>query len=117
VPPFFMAFGESSIVHHNVVGMQRAGYSTVEVREIRRSLQILYRSGTGFRSGVQELASKVQTDAGRDLVEFLQAQTKRGICGASKGHRRRTKAALSEKLSEASDSPAGDNFSEDGNGE
>jgi UDP-N-acetylglucosamine acyltransferase len=80
VPPFFMAFGVSSVVQHNVVGMRRAGYSREELFEIREAFRTLYRSGLLFRAAIEQLSTTIKTPAGRILLEFLQAESKRGVC-------------------------------------
>ncbi len=87
VPPFMMAFDESTIIQHNVLGMRRAGYSPEEVQEIRQAFRILYRSGKLFRVAVEELVDSLETRAGRELVEFLSFDSRRGFCGPSAGHR------------------------------
>jgi UDP-N-acetylglucosamine acyltransferase len=89
VPPFFMAYGESTVVQHNLIGMRRAGYGPEDIQEIRQAFRTLYRSGKGFRDAVQQLASDVRTPAGRELVAFLQAESRRGICAAGRSNRRR----------------------------
>ncbi|MBI4579532.1 MAG: acyl-ACP--UDP-N-acetylglucosamine O-acyltransferase [Planctomycetes bacterium] len=89
VPPFLMAFGESTVVQHNIVGMRRAGYDEVALHEIRHAFRILYRSGKTFRKAVEELAATVKTPAGEDLAAFLVAPTLRGICAAGRSHRER----------------------------
>jgi len=87
VPPFMTAFGESTIIQHNVLGMRRAGYSPEEIQEVRQAFRTLYRSGTLFRAAVEQLSDSVRTRAGQELVEFLTADSRRGICGPSPGHR------------------------------
>lgn len=90
VPPFLMAYGESMVVHHNVIGMQRAGYDQVAVHEIRRAFRTLYHSGLTFRAAIQRVADTVQTGAGRELASFLQAESKRGVCAGGGSHRPRS---------------------------
>jgi UDP-N-acetylglucosamine acyltransferase len=76
--------GNATIVQHNIVGMRRAGYDRAALAEIRQAYHILYRTGMTFRKAVEQLAQTVQTDAGQKLVQFLQAESKRGICGGRK---------------------------------
>lgn len=92
VPPFLTAYGESTVVQHNLIGMRRAGYDAAAAHEIRCAFRTLYRSGLPFREAVAKLASEVQTDAGRQLLAFLQAPSKRGICAAGRSHRLRADA-------------------------
>lgn len=93
VPPFFMAFGEATVIQHNIVGMRRAGLDNRTIFEIRQAFRTLYRSGQLFSKAVEQLAAEVQTEAGRQLVEFLRAPTKRGICAGAIHQRRRGRAA------------------------
>ncbi|HOA72773.1 MAG TPA: acyl-ACP--UDP-N-acetylglucosamine O-acyltransferase [Phycisphaerae bacterium] len=92
VPPFFMAYGESTVVQHNIVGMRRAGYCPADIREIRQAFRTLYRSGRLFRAAVTELAGTVRTQAGRELLAFLQAESRRGFCAAGKSSRSRLRS-------------------------
>ena len=85
VPPFMMVARDGRVAGLNRVGMQRAGFSTEEMSEIRAAHRLLYRSGLPFREAVERLAGEVGTGPGQRLVEFLQAESKRGIAG-----RRRT---------------------------
>jgi len=89
VPPFMTAFGESEIVQYNGIGMRRAGFSKEDVNEIREAYRILFRSGQLFSKSVEQVAAMVRTKAGKQLVEFLQGESKRGICVGSAGHRQR----------------------------
>jgi UDP-N-acetylglucosamine acyltransferase len=89
VPPFFMAYGESTVIQHNILGMRRAGYGEEDLREIRSAFRALYRSGKVFREGLEGLAASVRTPAGRELVAFLQAESRRGICAAGRTNRQR----------------------------
>lgn len=89
LPPFMTAFGESTVVQHNVIGMRRNGYDERAVHEIREAYRILYRSGLPFTKAIAQLAATVQTRAGQKLVDFLRAPSKRGHCAAGSGHRNR----------------------------
>jgi UDP-N-acetylglucosamine acyltransferase len=84
-PPFFMCMGESQCVAANVVGLRRSGFTRDEIDELRQAYRTLYRSGKTFRAAVEELAGMVRTPAGKRLVEFVSAKSKRGICGAPGG--------------------------------
>jgi UDP-N-acetylglucosamine acyltransferase len=86
VPPFFTVvhFGTCSGI--NVVGLRRAGFSSEERNELRRVYHLLYREGLLFSKAVEQAAKVVQTAPGRRLVEFLQAPSRRGICGAREKH-------------------------------
>jgi len=90
VPPFMTCYGLSTIVQCNVIGMRRAGYGNEAIKEVRDAYRILYRSGQTFRKAVAQVAEMVKTDAGRELVEFISVESKRGYCAGSTGHRDRS---------------------------
>jgi len=85
IPPFMMCYGESVIIQHNVIGMQRAGYGPDATFEIRKAYRTLYRSGLLMPKAIAELEAAVKTEAGHRLVAFLKGETKRGISGGPKG--------------------------------
>ncbi|MBP7934424.1 MAG: acyl-ACP--UDP-N-acetylglucosamine O-acyltransferase [Phycisphaerae bacterium] len=92
VPPFMTAFGMSTIVQYNVIGMRRAGYDKAAIDEIHDAFRVLYRAGLPRRKAVDRLAGMVKTDAGRALLEFIRVDSARGYCAAGSGHRRRGEA-------------------------
>ncbi len=92
VPPFMTAFGESMIVQYNAIGMRRNGYGKEEIDEIRECFRILYRSGQLFQKSVAQVAAKVKTQAGRELVDFLKGESLRGFCVGTRHHRPRGSA-------------------------
>jgi len=89
IPPFMLAFGESTIVQYNRIGMQRAGYQSADINEIRQAFRVLYRSGLTRRNAIAQLAEMIQTNAGKELLKFISVDSKRGYCIGSKGHRNR----------------------------
>jgi len=93
VPPFMTAMGESTIVQYNVIGMRRAGYGKEDIAEIRRIHRILYRSGHLYSRAVEQAAREASTRAGRELVAFLQAPSRRGHCVGGRHFRARFHAA------------------------
>jgi len=81
VPPYFMVAREHGCVGINLVGLRRGGFPSEVRTELKKSYQLLYRSGLSFRKGIDEVEQMVTTEAGRTLVEFLRAESKRGIMG------------------------------------
>jgi UDP-N-acetylglucosamine acyltransferase len=79
VPPFFMTDREGAVVGENRVGLMRAGLSALERKEIKAALRILYRSGLAHQAALEYLAGYVSSDAGRRLLAFLEAKSKRGL--------------------------------------
>lgn len=85
VPPFMMALRESECVGYNAIGLRRSGrFSADEITEVREAYRLLFRSGRMFRETVKELEAMVRTKTGRAILEFVSAESKRGIIGGSK---------------------------------
>ncbi len=85
VPPFALTNKDGRIVGVNRVGLKRSGFGQVELDEIRESYRTLYRSGLGFSEAIRIVSARVKTDAGQRLAAFLQADSKRGFAGPSRG--------------------------------
>ena len=81
VPPFFTCIRENECVSINAIGMRRNGFDRAEIAGTKEAYRILYRSGTTFRKAVAKLAEAVSTDTGRQILEFVQGDHKRGIAG------------------------------------
>ncbi len=79
VPPFFLTDREGSIVGENRIGLLRARMSSLERAEIKEAFRIIYRSGLGHEAALDELRQRLYSVAGRQLVEFMSAGSKRGI--------------------------------------
>jgi UDP-N-acetylglucosamine acyltransferase len=92
IPPFMM-YGPRGVVGPNVIGLRRAGLSAAERHELRECHRVLFRAGA-FRDAITHVESMVQSDAGRRLVEFLRAPSRRGISGFAR--RGETAAAESD---------------------
>ena len=73
VPPYVMAVGRPAVPHSvNSVGLQRRGFTTEQIRNIRRAYRLLYRSGLKLMTALGELekAAVTQTEI-RPFVEFI----------------------------------------------
>lgn len=78
IPPFLLVEVPGP-VGLNIVGLRRAGTSPEEIREIRECHRLLYRSGLPFPKARAQIATMVKTDAGRRMLAFLEAPSRRGI--------------------------------------
>jgi len=97
VPPFMTAYGESTVIGHNVIGMRRAGYTREDIHEIRQAYRTLYRCGLPFTKAVDQLAETMKTRAGHQLLAFLRHDSRRGYCAAgTTRHRTRFQAETEE---------------------
>jgi UDP-N-acetylglucosamine acyltransferase len=81
VPPYFLVGHFGLCAGINIIGLRRAGFTPEQRRDVQHAFRTLYRSGQPFRKAVEQLAATVTTDAGRKIVEFVQAPSKRGITG------------------------------------
>lgn len=79
VPPYFLYSGFNvEPVGLNIVGLRRAGFTAEEVRVLKRSYQLLYRSGLLLEDALEQIAALPGPHAAH-LVAFINA-SKRGIC-------------------------------------
>lgn len=84
VPPYMSAVGETEVYGYNSIGLRRSGaFSSDEVLDVKTSYRTLYRSGLPFRQAVDQLAGLVRTRTGRHILEFVRAESRRGIAGGA----------------------------------
>ena len=79
VPPFMTVVTRNACSGVNVVGMRRAGFSSQEIAELRRAYKLLYRSGLPVAKAIDRIGDEVETEAGRRLLAFLRAPSRRGL--------------------------------------
>ena len=79
VPPFMIVDSEGRIAGINRIGLRRAEFTREEIAELHDAHRLLYRSGLLFRRAVDELAGVVRTRPGRELLNFVQAESRRGF--------------------------------------
>lgn len=78
IAPFLMVVPVGPI-GPNVVGLRRAGITSVERAEIRSLYRLVFRSARPFSALVSEAESLARTEPGRRLVAFLRGPSKRGF--------------------------------------
>ena len=81
IPPFFLADQSGKCVTVNTVGIRRANFTGEQRDDVKRAFRTLYRTDQPFGDAVISLAEQVQTDAGRRILEFVRAPSRRGIAG------------------------------------
>jgi UDP-N-acetylglucosamine acyltransferase len=84
VVPYALTDTRGKIAGLNRVGLRRAEMPREEIAELRNAYRILFGQRRPFRQAVEHLAGNVGTPAGRTLLDFLQADSKRGIAGSSR---------------------------------
>ena len=80
VPPFFLVEGNPVEPYGlNSVGLRRAEFSEEERREIKRFYKYLYNPKLNVSQAIEAMKAEASTDPGREIVEFLEAPSQRGI--------------------------------------
>jgi UDP-N-acetylglucosamine acyltransferase len=80
LPPFFLCDGNPPKMYGlNSAGLRRAGFPAEEIAELKACYKIIYGSKKNLSQATQEMEATVTTQAGRDLIAFLRADSDRGI--------------------------------------
>ena len=80
VPPFFTVDGLTSrIVGLNLVGLQRNGQASEEIKTLKKAYFTLYRSGLTWKEILQNLQENYSSELVAELTQFLLTSTNRGI--------------------------------------
>lgn len=80
VPPFFLYSGFNvKPVGLNALGLQRAGFSAGEIRDLKKTYRLLYNSGLKLSEALDRIASDCHTSPPQHLVSFIRS-SQRGIC-------------------------------------
>jgi UDP-N-acetylglucosamine acyltransferase len=79
IPPFVIQQGRNAVAGVNVIGMRRAGISNDEIRDVRASFHILFRSGLATPNALQQIEQEFGTSpAVMELVHFIRQSSHRG---------------------------------------
>jgi len=81
IVPYALVGIDGRVAGVNTIGLRRAGLSHEERQEVRYAYRALFGKGAHFRAAVEQLVDKLSTPAGRRLLVFLQAESKRGFAG------------------------------------
>jgi len=80
VPPYFLVDGDPARAYGlNSVGLKRAQFEAETLAELKECYKLLYRSGRNLSQALESIKEIVQTDAGRDLIAFIEGPSERGI--------------------------------------
>jgi UDP-N-acetylglucosamine acyltransferase len=84
VPPFLLCSGFNvEPVGINVVGLQRAGFSTEEIAVLKRAYRLLYRSGLRAPEAVERIEAECPGENAREFAAFVRSSS-RGVCRPSR---------------------------------
>jgi UDP-N-acetylglucosamine acyltransferase len=84
LPPYTVARGDNHICGLNIVGLRRAGFSSLQRLELRRLYRWLFRTKLKFADALAAARAEFTSEPARVLLDFL-ATGKRGFC-ADAGH-------------------------------
>jgi UDP-N-acetylglucosamine acyltransferase len=81
VPPYSLIDWQHTVRGVNVVGLKRAGFDDLRIRDIRNAFRILFQKSRNLSLAAKELeaAGKTSPDVSK-LLEFIRS-SKRGVCG------------------------------------
>lgn len=80
VPPYFLYSGFNVQARGlNLVGLKRAGFSAIEIAQLKKAYRLLYRSGLKLEDALARIALEVEGVHAPHLVSFIRA-SRRGIC-------------------------------------
>ena len=80
VPPFFL-YSDFNVapIGLNLVGLQRAGFTSDDIGALKRAYRLLYRSNLRQQDALQRIETECDSDCTRHLVRFVRS-SERGIC-------------------------------------
>jgi UDP-N-acetylglucosamine acyltransferase len=78
VPPYIMAVGRPAVPHSvNAVGLQRRGFTSEQILNIRRAYRVLYRSGLKLKAALEKLETAAATQPEiAPFVEFIKRSSR-----------------------------------------
>jgi hypothetical protein len=81
LPPFLIASGLNTVVGLNVVGLKRAGFSSLQRSEIKEAFSWVYRRGYNLAQAMDFARARNWSVDAEQFWDFIQHAGKRGICG------------------------------------
>lgn len=89
IPPYCMMAERNEIIGLNLVGLRRRGLERETIREIKKLYQLVFavegRPAVFARGALADGTAK--TPEGRDFLEFMAAESKKGVARPRKGSR------------------------------
>ena len=80
VPPYFLVEGMPAEAYGlNSIGLRRAEFTPETIAELKECYKLMYRSNRNISQALEAMREIVKTDDGRHLIEFVAAESQRGI--------------------------------------
>jgi len=84
IPPFLIMISRNTLAGVNVIGMRRAGMSTIQIQGVRKAYRILGRSGWTLKSSMDAIEQELgHIDVIQEMLTFIRS-SKRGVCGSNR---------------------------------
>lgn len=80
IAPFIMADEDNMISGLNAIGLRRAGFSADVRLELKRLFRMIFLSGLNIGQALEAVESREWSEAPREMIEFIRAAKKRGVC-------------------------------------
>jgi UDP-N-acetylglucosamine acyltransferase len=84
IVPFAMVAANGRIAGLNQVGLRRSGIPGEHILELRGAYRMLFGRRSSFSDGVKQLAETAESPPAKKLLQFVTAESKRGIAGRSR---------------------------------
>jgi len=81
IPPYTRSAGfRTKLFGLNIVGLKRQGFTSEQIRRLKRAYKILFQSGEILEKAVERVRAEVESDPHvENMIRFLQ-ESKRGFC-------------------------------------
>lgn len=80
LPPYTMAVGTNQIGGLNAVGLRRNGFDKEDRAEIKRIFRLVYSEGKNLKQALEEAGTESWNPPAQAFLDFLRAESHRGIC-------------------------------------
>lgn len=84
VPPFCIMDGTHTVRGVNRIGLRRAGFTSDQIRALRRAFATLFRTRRNLRLALEDVCAGGCSPEVAHVVEFIRAST-RGVCSGPPG--------------------------------
>ncbi|MCI0492322.1 MAG: acyl-ACP--UDP-N-acetylglucosamine O-acyltransferase [Planctomycetes bacterium] len=85
IPPFALSDSMGRVAGLNRIGLRRNEYGRDELVALREAYKVLYGGAGGFADRVCALRVMARTPATKKLLRFVEAPSKRGLAGRTRG--------------------------------
>jgi UDP-N-acetylglucosamine acyltransferase len=85
IPHYCSAHGYNLIAGMNVIGLRRAGFTTVERNSVKAAFELIYRDGLNLSQALSKATAISWPEKAEYFIQFFKEPSKKGICRLAKG--------------------------------